>query len=369
MDYEGRLKISYFEKIKDINLSHGISLVKHIETGEFFVRKNLSVYSKNVYDFLLNNPIPSIPKINSIYEENNTLTVIEEYVEGTDLNSIIESKSELTREQIIRYILLLSKILKSLHSLKTPVIHRDIKPSNIIIDKDDNVWLIDFNAGKFYDKTDSKDADTTLLGTHGFAAPEQYGFGESTPRTDIYGVGVLIKTLINKLSAKIYSEDLLNIASKCTEINPNDRYQNIDEVIKELRLAEKKKLPDTTKLAYKFNTSRVGRFLKKYTLPGFRNGKISHAIIALPVYIITTFIILRMKVEDVNPFMTPLYRIIFGLMALSTVFCTCNYLDIHRYFPLCKNKNILLKALGVILLNCAMYTLFFIILVITVQFM
>lgn len=369
MDYEGRLKISYFEKIKDINLSHGISLVKHIETGEIFVRKNLSVYSKNVYEFLLNNQITSVPKINSIYEENNMLTIIEEYVEGTDLNSIIENKSELSRERIIRYLLSLSKILKSLHSLKTPVIHRDIKPSNIIIDKDDNVWLIDFNAGKFYDKTDLKDADTTLLGTHGFAAPEQYGFGESTPRTDIYGVGVLIKTLIKNMPSKSYSEDLLNIALKCTEINPDDRYQSIDEVIRELHVAEKKKLYDTTKFAYKFNTSKVGRFLTKYALPGFRNGKISHAIIAIPIYLFTTFIIMRMKVDDPNPIMTPLYRIIFGLMALSTVFCTCNYLDIHRYFPLCKKRNIFLKVLGIILLNCAMYALFFILLVITVQFM
>ena len=72
-----------------------------------------------------------------------------------------------------------------------PIIHRDIKPSNIMITEQNHVVLLDFNAAKLY--TNASTNDTVLLGTKGYAAPEQYGFGSSSPQTDIYAIGVLIK--------------------------------------------------------------------------------------------------------------------------------------------------------------------------------
>ncbi len=368
MDYEERLKISYFEKIKNLNFEHGISLVKHMDSGEIFVRKILTVYNRSIYDFLKFNPIKGIPKVHHVYEENNNLTLIEDYIEGVDLNSFINLKTTINREQLLSYLLQISTTLDKLHNLKMPIIHRDIKPSNIIIDKNGNAILIDFNAGKFYDPNDTKSSDTTLLGTHGFAAPEQYGFGASTPKTDIYGFGILIKNLIPLLPSETYKNDLIEISDLCTKINPDDRYFSMKDVIKDLKKAVSKKTPDTTKFAYKFSTTTVGRFLKKYALPGFRSGNILHALIAIPFYIFAILFVAIVTTEDPNPLMTPLYKIIFGLMEASTVCCTCNYLDIHKFFPLCKKRNIFLRAIGVILLNCTAYALLFILLVIIVQF-
>lgn len=88
----------------------------------------------------------------------------------------------------------LCEILEKLHSANPPIVHRDIKPSNIIITNYDHVILLDFNAAKYF--TDPNTSDTILLGTKGYAAPEQYGFGSSTPQTDIYAVGILLKELV-----------------------------------------------------------------------------------------------------------------------------------------------------------------------------
>lgn len=91
----------------------------------------------------------------------------------------------------------LCEILEKLHSVTPPIVHRDTKPSNIIITNYEHVVLLDFNAAKYFADTDT--ADTILLGTKGYAAPEQYGFGSSTPQTDIYALGILLKELVKSL--------------------------------------------------------------------------------------------------------------------------------------------------------------------------
>lgn len=82
----------------------------------------------------------------------------------------------------------LCDILHKLHGNLPPIIHRDIKPSNIIFSSDGVVKLIDFNAAR--ELRAEQNEDTRLMGTRRFAAPEQYGFGQSDPRTDIYALGI-----------------------------------------------------------------------------------------------------------------------------------------------------------------------------------
>lgn len=81
-----------------------------------------------------------------------------------------------------------------MHSYYLPIIHRDIKPSNVIVTNDGIVKLLDMNAAKYY--KGNAEEDTHLIGTVGYAAPEQYGFGESSVQTDIYALGVLLNYLI-----------------------------------------------------------------------------------------------------------------------------------------------------------------------------
>ncbi|MCL2387836.1 MAG: protein kinase, partial [Defluviitaleaceae bacterium] len=122
-----------------------------------------------------------------------------------------------------------------LHESNPPIIHRDIKPSNIIISNDGILKLIDFDIAREY-KMDS-DADTAHIGTKKYASPEQYGFSQTDCRSDIFSAGMMMAEL---LTGEV-SEENLNahgelgkIISKCIEVDPKQRFQNVKEVRKAL---------------------------------------------------------------------------------------------------------------------------------------
>ena len=340
MDYEGRLRISYYQNVTELNKEHGVFLVKHADTGKLYVRKMMSTFNIDVYHALRDLNIPGIPHIEEIYEENGTLTVIEEYIEGMNLQQMMDASYEFTRETIIYYITELTSILTKLHRLPTPIIHRDIKPSNIMIGRDGKLYLIDFNAGKFYSTNDAKTEDTSLLGTHGYAAPEQYGFGKSTPRTDIYSIGVLIRNLSSHVSDQDRLGSINSVADKCTKLRPEDRYESVDEIARALR----------------------GKSKMRFLPPGFRTGTFWHMPVALFAYFIMVIAIISMRIDTDSAAIKVLYRVIGTLVFASIVVCTCNYLDVQRVLPLCKNKSPLMRALGVLLLNLLVFVLWVIVL-------
>ena len=96
------------------------------------VKKVLDIYNKEIFIRLYNNPITGIPKIIDLFEIDNQLIVIENYISGSSLQEIIDS-GKLTKETIYEYMDELCSILEKLHNFSPPIIHRDIKPSNIII--------------------------------------------------------------------------------------------------------------------------------------------------------------------------------------------------------------------------------------------
>ena len=109
MDLEQRLSISYYKVVATINEPHKIYLVQHQDTGKFFVKKVLDVYSIDVYKYLKGNPIVGIPQVIDYFEDNGTLTVIEAFAPGTTLKEIIES-GKLSTEQIGHYMINLCDI-------------------------------------------------------------------------------------------------------------------------------------------------------------------------------------------------------------------------------------------------------------------
>jgi hypothetical protein len=119
-------------------------------------------------------------------------------------------------------------ILIFLHSQSEPIIHRDIKPSNIIINPETNeAILIDFEISRKFQKDVKK--DTVYFGTHEFAPPEQYGFSQTDSRTDIYSFGVVIRYCLTGTAnneTKIKDNQLERIASKCTALDPQSRFQS-----------------------------------------------------------------------------------------------------------------------------------------------
>lgn len=106
------------------------------------------------------------------------------------------------------------------------IVHRDVKPDNVIIRGTEAV-LIDFDASRIY-KNENRE-DTQILGTTGFAAPEQYGLSQSDGRADIYALGVLLNIMLTgeHPSRKLASGRMGRIVQRCTMVNPEKRYKNI----------------------------------------------------------------------------------------------------------------------------------------------
>lgn len=334
MDYARRLEISYYNTIATINSAHKIYLVQHRETGKIYIKKILDVYNPHIYEYLMEHHITGIPKLYSVYEESGQLVLVEEFISGISLQEMIDERT-LTLDSIVRFMGELCCILEKLHFLNPPIIHRDIKPSNIIITPCGHAVLIDFNAAKR--STDTADHDTVLLGTKGYAAPEQYGFGSSTPQTDIYALGILLKELSHALSVPTNIFDA--IISKCTEMNPSDRMKSVQELKTEIEQLQ--------------NHNAVRTLQKNFAPPGFRTKTPWKMLAASVSYLFIFLECLSIEVKDATVFHLWLERITVLFIMLSSVFCCFNYCNIHRFIPLCANKHKTIRCLGVLVLNLA----------------
>ncbi|MBQ3792609.1 MAG: serine/threonine protein kinase [Clostridia bacterium] len=354
----GRLDLIYVKE-ESISETHSVDLVMNKETKEFFVRKVLSVYNRAVYEHLKSHPVRGIPRIEDLEEENGNLTVIEQWIPGENLEERLKTKGALPERQVGEISVRLCRILSSLHSMNPCIIHRDIKPSNVIVASSGAVYLLDMNAARPF--TD-KNRDTVLLGTQGYAAPEQYGFGSSDPRTDLYALGMLMNTLLRgNLSRDIFpGARLAPVIEKAIRLNPEDRFSSAEEMEKAiLQLMDpvpEHKEPYQEKL-------RWNDFLP----PGFRQGKFFHMLPATVYYgiVIISFFIGEAGSPE-HPF-TVAERILAALFLLVPVFCFTDYLGLCRIMPLCRSRKLIVRLLGKFLLTLAGEAILFIVLLIVLH--
>lgn len=227
--------LSRYHQIAILDQEHNVVLVQHSATRRVYVRKQLSVYNMDVYLRLRDYPVKGTPAILELAEEDGILTVIEEYISGSTLRSILDDGNRFETAAAVRLAVKLCQILQELHNANPPIIHRDIKPSNIIIASDDTIHLLDMNAAKF--STAGKIEDTSMLGTFGYAAPEQFGFGVSGVRTDLYSVGVLLCEMITGHLPKegLPEGEIAEVIQKCIRIDPKDRFTSVEELLSALR--------------------------------------------------------------------------------------------------------------------------------------
>ena len=227
--------LSCYQEIKPLSGKENVILVKNTVDGKKYVKKRLKSYDLGVYKALAEKPVENMPKIYGLYFDNGSLIVIEEYIEGTTIKEHLATNKLFSEAVTTEVAKQLCKTLNKLHRCKPAIIHRDIKPSNVIITPDNRVVLIDLNAAKFEKKHEN--TDTVLLGTVGYAAPEQYGFGSSTPQTDIYALGVLMNIMLTGFlpSEKLGEGKLKRIIKRCVELNPKDRYGSADKLSKDLK--------------------------------------------------------------------------------------------------------------------------------------
>lgn len=190
---------------------------------------------------------PNLPSIVDIIDEEDDFFIVMDYVDGKTLEEIMTERKTLSQDEVTRIAMQLGSVLLYLHEQNPPIIYRDLKPANIMLKNDGSVVLIDFGTAREYEER--KLEDTTCLGTRGYAAPEQFGgMGQTDARTDIYALGVTMYYLITGKNPamppyEIYpvrywdenlSSGLEHIITKCTNINPDDRYQSARDFIFDL---------------------------------------------------------------------------------------------------------------------------------------
>ena len=194
-----------------------VALVIDMETGKKVVRKELSgrhlIYSKlqTIYH-------PYLPNILSVRLENGKTNVTEEYIEGASLGRISLSERGLTRA-----FLELCQVLEFLHD--HGILHRDIKPDNILLAPDGHIRLIDFDAAREPKANEAQ--DTRLLGTRGYAPPEQFGFAQTDARADLYALGATFRQLLGPVARKGRWRHILR---RCTALDPKDRYASAGQI-------------------------------------------------------------------------------------------------------------------------------------------
>ena len=192
---------------------------------------------------------PVLPRIVDIINSRGTIYVVMDFIEGTNLGDVLKQEGAQSQEDVIEWGRQLASALDYLHSMDPPIIYRDMKPANVMLKPEGGVKLIDFGTAKEY--TIENNADTTALGTRGYAAPEQFGDAQgrgiykTDARTDIYNLGATMYHMVTGMNPceppyeikpirqwnQALSTGLEQIILKCTQPNPNDRYQSCSELL------------------------------------------------------------------------------------------------------------------------------------------
>jgi serine/threonine protein kinase len=197
--------------------------LRNKENGKSLVLRSLP-HSLETYHKLQNIRCENLPEIYDVLELDDCQIVLEEYIDGITAAQVMETGKYQTRGA--RNVLFgVCDALTVLH--KRGIVHRDVKPENVMIADDGRVVLIDFNASRVESNANK---DTVIMGTVGYASPEQLGLSQTDARTDLYAAGVLYNVMLTGQhpSVAIAPGRAGRIVRKCTAVNPDERYQTAD---------------------------------------------------------------------------------------------------------------------------------------------
>jgi serine/threonine protein kinase len=303
-----------------------VYLAENIKLGTLWAIKEINKIAESKIDLLVEPNIlkklnhPSLPRIFDIIEDERSIYIVVDFIEGTPLNVELSKVGRFQERLVINWAQQICDVLEYLHNIKpNPVIYRDMKPSNIILNEQGNIKLIDFGIAREF--KDGLDDDTIYLGTRGFAAPEQYGLGQSNVTTDIYNLGITLFNLLTGIDPNnaalwikdedrknvVISGELREIIGKCIQSNSKDRYQSVLELTKDLdRLLCKDNLaaeiPDISGRREVKNKSNSGKIVtfKKLVLTVWGNSEFAAEIAYISAKL-TDFKVMLIDLDMLNP--------------------------------------------------------------------
>ncbi|WP_432628709.1 serine/threonine protein kinase [Brotaphodocola sp.] len=335
-----------YETISPLREDCGIWLLMERETKKILVGKILTVYDRDVYQQLLQLEDPHIISVKEISEqkEEGILYEVEAYISGETLEDRIRRDGPMRESEAGKWMISLCEALEVLHSQNRPIIHRDLKLSNVMITDDGVLKLIDFNASRNYEEGLQK--DTRLIGTNGYAAPEQYGFAQSDARTDLYAAGVIFNYL---LTGKAPGEELWNgrmgrVIEQCTQIDPKKRCQSAGELRTKIQKCLKKLQEDSqgkeekTKRKKRTGTEDNGSVPDDrnksafWPLPGFRGRNPFVKVMAVFGYFMV-FLLAGSITTEGGYGRNLVNKIGFGIMWLMEIAMFSDYGKISDYLP------------------------------------
>lgn len=279
---------------------------------------------------------PNLMEIYDVMDDGINCNCLCEFVFGNNLDKIVYNKMGVDPKIAEKWMVQLCNGVETLHQKN--IIHRDITPNNVMIDYEGNIKLIDFNISR--ERKQSASRDTTVMGTAGYASPEQFGFTQTGFGADIYAMGVLLNFMLTgKMpNEKLCSGKYASIVKKATQIKEEDRYSNVYQM----------------KLALQGNGNEKLSFADKFllNLPGFRSNKTSHKVIAIIGYVL--YFILLYCAIDVTFINGDVESLINGFVAWSLVpyICFFDVGNVSRFLGkgTQQSKKTLLKIIGVALM-------------------
>lgn len=268
---QGGMSVVYLAMNEKANKQWAIKEVRKDGVKDFeLIKQGLIVET----DMLKKLSHPSLPSIVDVIEDDNTFLIVMDYIQGNPLSKTLEEYGAQSQENVVEWAKQLCDVLGYIHSRKPPIIYRDMKPANVMLKPDGSITLIDFGTAREYKSKNI--ADTTCLGTIGYAAPEQFGgMGQTDARTDIYCLGATLYHLVTGMNPceppyeikpirqinPALSNGLEKIIMKCTQRDPDARYQSCAELMYDLEHFDE--MDNTYRRKMKF---RLGIFITSVIL-------------------------------------------------------------------------------------------------------
>ena len=279
---------------------------------------------------------PNIVKVYDVSFGDRLQYIVMEYIDGISLKEYLNQQKEIRWKEALHFTMQILRALQ--HAHEKGIIHRDIKPENIFYDGK-QVYLFDFDIARNY--IENQKRDTTVLGSQGYAAPEQFGFYQTDIRSDIYSLGVLYHVLLTNKLPRDYDLQGIEkrIIDKMIAIDPQGRYQDVKEIIKDLDQL------------FHIEKKKEKKIKHPNALPGFRSGKLWKMIVAIMGYLLFIWILISFKIENqpISQYQYFVYRLILIAWFIITLLFSTNYLSVRDYLPYYKNHRIVVKVLTTII--------------------